>query len=102
MVFYSIQADKDLEGIREGLLIWKKFKLNREVVLDYMADLKDTCESIGEQTFHAKASHSEHKRYGEKVFRYKRNPSTTWYIIYNVDIYNNIYINKIISNHLTY
>ncbi len=67
MVFYSIQADKDLEGIREGLLTWKKFKLNREFVLEYMADLKNACEGIGEQIFHAKASHSEHTRYGEKV-----------------------------------
>jgi hypothetical protein len=36
-----------------------------------------------------------------KVHRYRRNPNTTWYIIYDIDRDNNICINKIISNYLT-
>ena len=44
--------------------------------------------------------YDNHKNYGNYVYVYKRNRATTWYIIYNV-IQNDVYIEKIISNHLT-
>lgn len=100
MVFYSIQADRDLESI--SLIELEKIELSRELVLNYLSDLKEACESLSLKNYHFNASYSDHKRYGFKMFKYKRNPNTTWYIIYDVDIYNNIYINKIISNHLTF
>jgi hypothetical protein len=40
------------------------------------------------------------KKYGNYVYKYRRNPKTTWYIIYTMKD-RDIYINKIISNHIT-
>jgi len=101
MVYYSKQADFDLDNILDGLLAWKKFTLTREFCLNYVSDIIDICDSLDTKTIHFDAVYETHRRYGEKVHKYSRNKATTWYIIYNVDFYNNIYINKIINNHLT-
>ena len=101
MVFYSRQADSDLDDILEGLLKWQKCSLTREFCLNYISDLVDVCDSLDSKTSHTEASYETHKRHGEKVHKYSRNRSTTWYIVYDVDLPNNVYINKIISNHLT-
>jgi len=43
-----------------------------------------------------------HKRIGDKVYKYRRNKNTTWYIIYDYDELNNIVnIKQIIPNHTT-
>ena len=101
MVFYSKQADSDLDEILEGLLTWKKITLTREFCVDYVSDLIDVCEGLDSKTVHTNSSYETHKRYGEKVCKYSRNKNTTWYIIYDIDLYNNVYINKIINNYLT-
>jgi len=101
MVFYSEQADSDLDDILEGLLTWQKITLTREFCLSYISDIVDVCDSLDTKTVHFDAVYETHKRYGEKVHKYSRNKSTTWYIIYDIDLFNNVYINKIISNHLT-
>lgn len=101
MVYYSIQADNDLDNILEGLLTWKKFSLTREFCLSYVSDIIDICDSLDTKTQHFNAVYETHKQYGEKVHKYNRNKATTWYIIYDLDLFNNVYINKIISNHLT-
>jgi len=101
MVYYSKQADFDLDNILDGLLAWKKFTLTREFCLNYVSDIIDICDSLDTKTIHFDAVYETHRRYGEKVHKYSRNKATTWYIIYNVDFYNNVYINKIINNHLT-
>jgi len=101
MVYYSNQADSDLDNILEGLLIWQKHTLTREFCLSYVSDIIDVCNGLDTKTVHFIASYETHKRYGKKVHKYVRNKSTTWYIIYDTDTFNNVYINKIISNHLT-
>ena len=101
MVYYSKQADDDLDGILEGLLTWPKCVLTREFCLKYLSDIIDCCDSLSTITFHFNAVYETHKRYGKKVFKYARNKSTSWYIIYDVDGNNNIFINKIISNYQT-
>ena len=101
MVFYSIQAENDLDDLLEGLLTWKKHRLTREFCLSYFSNLVDVCDSLDTKTHHFSAVYETHKRYGEKVHKFVRNQNTTWYIIYDVDISNNVYINKIISNYLT-
>jgi len=101
MVYYSKQADTDLDDILDGLLAWRKIELTREFCLNYISDIIDVCDSLDTKTVHINAVYETHKRFGNKVYKYSRNRSTTWYIIYNTDLYNNVYINKIISNHLT-
>jgi len=101
MVYYSKQADDDLDDILEGLLTWRKCTLTHEFCLNYVSDLVDVCDSLDAETVHFSAFYETHKHYGKNVYKYVRNKSTTWYIIYDVDSYNNVYVNKIISNHLT-
>ena len=101
MVFYSIQADNDLDDILEGLHAWRKHTLTREFCLSYISDLVDVCDSLDKKNIHFSAVYESHKLYGDKVHKYVRNKNTTWYIIYDIDISNNVFINKIISNHLT-
>lgn len=101
MVYYSTQVDKDLDDIRNGLLLWEKINLSVEFVFKYIEEIKYQCESIQQKTIHSKTVYHVHKQYGEKVHKYRRNANTLWYIIYDMDIAGNIFINKIISNYTT-
>jgi len=101
MVYYSEQADNDLDDILEGLLTWRKHLLTREFCHDYISDIIDICDSLDTKKFHLNTLYETHRRYGKKVFKYFRNKNTTWYIIYDLDEMNNIFVNKIINNYLT-
>ena len=102
MVLISEKANNDLHKILSGLLSWQKISLNREYCLNYVPDIITVCRSIDKRTIHFNAIYSAHKQYGQKVYKYKRNRNTTWYIIYNFDKGNNIvYIQHITSNHTT-
>jgi len=101
MVFYSQQALLDLEDVRFGLLYWKKIELNYTFILSYIEDIFDICNSLDKKMHHFDTTFPSHKKYGQKVHRYRRNPNTTWYIIYDIDRDNNVCINKIISNYMT-
>jgi hypothetical protein len=101
MVFYSIQADSDLDEILEGLLTWRKHTLTRGFCLSYISNLVDVCDNLDTKTIHFNTVYEAHKRYGDKVHKYVHNKNTTWYIIYDIDLSNNVFIKKIISNHVT-
>jgi hypothetical protein len=101
MVYYSKQADNDLDEILEGLLTWQKHTLTREFCLNYISDIIDVCDGLATESFHSNVLYETHKRYGEKVYKYSHNKNTIWYIIYNIDSHNNIFINKIINNYST-
>jgi hypothetical protein len=101
MVFYSASARSDLDEIRQGLLSWERITLTEEFVSGYMDELRTVCDSLDAKTYHISAMYAIHLRYGTKVHLYKRNNHTTWYIIYDLDRYGNVFINKIISNYLT-
>lgn len=100
-VYIAPQAVEDLKNIFTGLINWKKGALEIEHALQYVDDIEKQCYSIGSKTYHSKAKHPTHKLFGDKVFVYRRNPSTDWYIIYTIDKATNIFITKIISNYLT-
>jgi hypothetical protein len=101
MVYYSKQADDDLDDILEGLLTWEKIILTRDFCLSYVFDIVSVCDSLDTKTVHLDTFYEIHKRYGKKVYKYTRNKPTTWYIVYDIDSYNNVYVNKIISNYQT-
>ena len=101
MILYSQQALDDFDEIFQGLLYWNKIELSERFIIDYVADLRIQCESICSKLIHINTTYPDHKRFGEKVLRYRRNQNTIWYIIYDIDNERNIYINKIISNYLT-
>ena len=58
------------------------------------------CDNLDKQTVHFNTTYEDHKKYGEKVYKYQRNQDTTWYIIYNIKN-ETIYIEKIINNYNT-
>jgi hypothetical protein len=101
MVYYNPEARSDLEQIRIGLLQWEKIVLTIEFVQAYMDSIKTVCNKLDTLSYHANTVYPIHKRYGSKVYKYKRNPNTTWNIIYNLDRYGNVFVEKIISNYLT-
>jgi len=101
MVYYNEQANRDLDEILDGLLTWEKYSLTHEFCLNYVSDIIDICDSLDSKKFHFNTLYETHKLYGEKVHKYQRNKNTTWYIIYDIDFANNVFINKIISNYLT-
>jgi len=101
MVYYSQQAESDLDDILEGLLTWQKCTLTRDFCLNYVSDIIDICNTLDTKVFHFNTVYETHKRFGKKVHKYLRNKTTTWYIIYDMDAYSNIYVNKIINNYQT-
>jgi hypothetical protein len=101
MVFVSRQAKIDLDNIVIGLLEWEKVELTVPEVMQYVDDISDICYKLDDLSYHHSAKYKEHLKYGEYSHPYKRNRNTTWYIIYDIDLYNHIYVNKIISNYMT-
>jgi len=101
MVIYSEQFSEDLESLLYGLVTWEKHPLSFEHAQLYVEDIINIVDTLDTKTFHRNAVYAIHRRYGSKIFACNRNKQTTWYIIYNLDIHGNVYINKIISNHLT-
>ena len=101
MVYYSIAATADFKEILLGLITWKKHQLTYEHALSYVDDIHVVCESLPKQSMHKRTTFEIHKKYGNHVYAYNRNKSTTWYIIYNVTVTNDIFVEKIISNYMT-
>ena len=101
MVYFSRQAKIDLELIFKGIISWEKHSITIEHVERYIDDISDSANNLSTKTKHQNCIYPSHKQYGDKFFRYRRNKNTIWYLIYNVDFYGNIFIEKIISNYLT-
>jgi hypothetical protein len=101
MVFYDASVRSDFDKIRTGLLNWRKVILTEAFVINYIRDIRNICDRLDTKFYHANTVYPIHKLYGSKVHAYKRNQQTTWYIIYNLDRYGNVFINKIMSNYQT-
>jgi len=101
MVFINRQARVDLDNIVIGLLEWEKITLTIQEVLHYVDDITEICYQLDRLAYHQPAKYSSHLEHGTYSYPYKRSKSTTWYLIYDIDPSNTIYVNKIISNYLT-
>jgi hypothetical protein len=101
MVFISRTAKKDLDNIVTGLLKWDKVALTVSEVIQYVDDIADICYQLDNLEYHRQAKYKSHLEYGAYSYPYKRNKMTTWYIIYDIDLFSNVCVNKIISNHHT-
>ncbi len=101
MAYYSAQIDKYLEDTRNGLLLWENFELTAKFVFKYIEEIKFQCETIEQKSIHFKTAYYIHKQYGENVHVYRRNSNTSWYIIYIIDTFGSIFINKIIFDYTT-
>lgn len=101
MVYFNRQAVLDLEQIFEGLLVWEKHPLEIEHARKYRDDIIDVCRRLDTQSHHFNCKYPQHKLYGAKFTRYRRNKSTVWYIIYNISSLGDVFIEKILSNYET-
>lgn len=101
MVFYSKISIQNLTDILIGLIKWPKHPLSKEHAEKYVSEIRLICDSIDKKTFHFNTKYTLHKSYGNKVYAYRKNKQTCWYIIYNIDIHRNVYIQRILSNHTT-
>jgi plasmid stabilization system protein ParE len=101
MVIYSRTAESDLIDILYGLVTWEKHHVTFDHAQRYVFDIRDACDKLDKVYYHRNAIYPAHRRYGEKVYAYQRRKQTIWYIIYDIDLFGNILINKIMSNYLT-
>ena len=103
MVYYSSAAEDDFVEILNGLAVWKKHPLGYEHAMQYISDIRNEADTICTKLYHRKCTLEQHLKYGEKIYVYKRNARTQWYIIYNWDEVNRIaFVTKILNNYLTY
>ena len=100
-VYYSIQAAEDLENIFYGLALWEKHPMTLMQVENYVREIRRACDNLENAIVHRKCTYKIHQQYGIYVSTYRRNSSTVWYIIYNIDLQENIRIEKIINNYMT-
>ena len=101
MVFISTQAKIDLDTIVIGLLEWNKVELSVDETMQYVDDIVAVCYQLDLFGHHHKATYNDHLKYGVYSYPYRRNKQTIWYIIYDIDTNNDVFVNKIISNHTT-
>lgn len=102
MVYYSAIAQHDLIEIFWGLITWEKHPLEYNHASTYLDDIYAVCNRLDQESYHANTHYQIHKRFGDKVYKYRRNKNTTWYIIYDYDTQNNnVFIKHIIPNHTT-
>ena len=102
MVLFSDRANNDLDEILYGMLNWEKMTLTFEHISNYISDIIDVCDKLDQTNYHTNSKYQIHKQFGNKVYKYRRNRNTTWYILYDYNKQNNIvYIKHIISNHTT-
>ena len=97
-VYLKRRAINNLKSIFKRLIISKTFPLSKNEAQEYINLIENQCFFIGNISIHKKTIHQEHKPFGVYVHRYKKNSNTTWYIIYNIDRFNNIIIKKILCN----
>ena len=103
MVYYSLTAEDDFVEILNGLAVWEKHPLGHEYAMQYVSDIRKEADTICTKFYHRKCTSGQHLQYGEKIYVYKRNAQTQWYIIYNWDEINRIaYVTKILNNYLTH
>ena len=101
VVSISRKARIDLDNIVIGLLDWEKVMLTIDEVKQYVDDIVEIAYSLDEKNVRFKATYNDHLKHGTYVYSYRRNAKTIWYIIYDIDEKDDIFINRIISNYMT-
>jgi len=101
-VYFSDDSEQDLSDIVVGLLLWQKVTITEEEALQYVDDIYDMAYTIPDLSYHLKCTYNMHRQYGEYNLKYKRNYRTTWYIIYDIDLFSGNYlIQRVINNYKT-
>ena len=90
-----------MENIFFGLATWEKHPMELSHIVAYIRDIRKACDNLKKSSVHKKCTYKDHQQYGTYVLSYRRTASTVWYIIYNIDLKENIRIEKIINNYIT-
>ena len=104
MIVISDEALLDLYDCVYALMYPKynnRPNLTEEDALAYRDDIINFIYSLADKTTHSDATFTDHKQQGKKVARYDRNNNTQYYIVYDLDTFHTIYVNRILTNHIT-
>jgi hypothetical protein len=80
---------------------YKNHPLTRKEAIDYIDKIKSECYTLINLSIRNRTVYDIHKKFGQYVYRYDKHSFIQWYIIYDIDKYENILIKKIISNNET-
>jgi hypothetical protein len=100
-VYLKKRALNDLERLFIRLIEYKKFPLTRQEAIEYVRLIKEKCYELNNTIARRRTSNSDHIKFGKYVYRFDKHDHIQWFIIYDLDKYNNIAIKKIISNQST-
>lgn len=100
-VFFSVQARNDLFEIQKGLMNWKTYNFSFEYSKSYVNDIYNEALKLIDLPIRTFSTFIQHKQFGKFVYTYRRNKRTVWYFVYNIDKSDNIFVNRIFSNHNT-
>ena len=104
MITFSPNSKIDLENCLDALLFPinpNKQPLTYEEAHNYIDDIVTFVYSLATKIRHIDCVFEIHKVYGEKAARYDRNKQTQYYVVYNIDSHGNIYVERIMTNHIT-
>jgi hypothetical protein len=103
-VIWSDQSLNDLDDCLDTLMFPEydnRPSLTYEEAIDYRDNIVAFALALPDRAIHTDCIYEIHKMYGEKAARYNRNKNTQYYIIYNIDIIGDIFIERIMTNHIT-
>ncbi|GHT50621.1 hypothetical protein FACS189440_18360 [Bacteroidia bacterium] len=103
-VFWKDKALYDLDDCLDALMFPKynnRPPFSYEEAIDYRDNVMAFAFALRDKVLHTDCKYEIHKMYGEKVARYERNKNTQYYIIYNIDTIGDIFIERIMTNHIT-
>lgn len=101
MIYVKKRATNDLVKLVIILMNNKKFPLTRDEAKEYVDMIVAEFPFIEKSIVRTKSSYDHHIKHGQYVWRYDKHDCIQWFIIYDMDKYENIIIKKIISNNKT-
>ena len=97
-VYIKQRAVNNMKNIFTRLVLGKTFALPYGEAKAYVNDIENECSAIEKCSFHYNTVRAEHRKFGQKVYTYKRNRQTEWYFIYDIDEHENIIVKRIMCN----
>jgi len=101
MIYVKKRASNDLKQIAQKLKNNKKYPLLHDEAKEYIYMIAAQFTVIEKSIVRTKSSYAHHIKHGKYVWRYDKHDRIQWFIIYDIDKYENILIKKILSNNKT-
>ena len=101
MIYVKKRATNDLTRLVIRLVNYKDFPLTEDEAIEYVDKIVKEFDSLEKSVVRTKSSYDHHIKHGKYVWRYDKHYRIQWFIIYDIDKYENIVIKKILSNNKT-